>query len=210
MKNSWKWRYRLYSYFKGKLVSSTSTQVVLEVNGIGYLFFISVNSLPLLPSLGSELKLHTSFVVRELSNSLYGFLTFQERDAFEALLNVTGIGPKLGLALIGHLSVGELQVAVRQADTTTLSRVPGVGKKTAERLIIELRDKLSHLIPELEIGKGEVNHDPRLQHINDAMGALINLGYHQQIAQKAIKKTLQDFPETITLAELITHALKNT
>jgi len=201
----------MYAYVRGKLSDSTPSQAVIDVQGVGYLIHIPASVFSKLPQLGCEVQLYTSFVVRELSQTLYGFLTPQERDAFEVLMGVTGIGPKLALSLIGHMSILELQQAICQANTAALSRVPGVGKKTAERMIIELRDKLGHLLPpepgDLAIALGT---DPRSQQISDAMSALISLGYNQQTAQKAIKRSLGDLPETIHLAELITHALKHT
>ena len=154
--------------------------------------------------------MHTSFIVREQLQSLYGFLTEEERELFELLLNVSGIGPKTALALIGHLDSVTLHKAVSSHDVTTISKVPGIGKKTAERLILEIKDKLP------ACGGVDLAHptsfspsDPRAQQISDAMSALINLGYNQAIAQKAIKRSLQDLPESTNLASLITGALKH-
>lgn len=199
----------MFAYIKGVLTHSTTAFVVVEAAGIGYKLFIPVNVFTRLPHTGSEITLHTSFVVREQAQTLYGFLSVQERDFYEALLGVTGIGPKIALALIGHLPLMELQRALSQEDTTTLCRVPGIGKKGAERLIIEMRDKVgvTSFSPADFAVHGQC--DPRAQSVNDAMSALINLGYNQMTAQKAIKKTLKDIPEGIDVAELISHALKH-
>ncbi len=200
----------MYAYVKGKLTYSTPIFAVLEAAGVGYKLFIPAHVYGRLPPLGSEVQLHTSFIVRELSQALYGFLSMQERDLFEALLGVTGIGPKLALSLIGHLSVYDLHQAISIGDIPTITKVPGIGKKTAERLFIEMRDKLPGLMPtDLSDLAVQMPSDPNARKISDAMSALINLGYNQITAQKAIKKTLSEKNETIPLAELITYALKN-
>lgn len=200
----------MYAYLKGTLVSSSSTNAIVDVNGIGYCIQIPCSVIGRLPHLGSQVQFYTSFVVRELSQTLYGFLSTSDRDAFEILLGVTGIGPKTALSLIGHLSISELQTAISQHNLTLLSKVPGIGKKTAERLVIELRDKLSDISP---IDQGDLtiklSQDPRQQQIQDAMMAMMHLGYNQNIAKKAIAQSLKDLPEAIDLATLITCSLKN-
>ena len=120
--------------------------VVLDVGGVGYKLFIPTSLFSRLPQTGSTVLLHTSFIVRELWHALYGFLTSQERDVFEALMGVTGIGPKLALSLIGHLSIQQLHQAIVQEDISMICKVPGIGKKSSERLIIEMRDKVGSLL----------------------------------------------------------------
>jgi Holliday junction DNA helicase RuvA len=199
----------MFAYIKGELISSTTFTAILETGGIGYLIYIPVNVSAKLPQMGNQVLLHTSFVVRELSQTLYGFLASQERDLFETLMGVTGIGPKLALSMIGHMPLSDLHRAVSNGDLPKLCKIPGIGKKTAERLIIELRDKLpeveSHSPADLSI---QIS-DPKAHKIRDAMSALINLGYNSATAQKAIKKTIGDFPEEVDLSTLITHSLKN-
>lgn len=199
----------MFAYIKGILMQSTPTSVVIETNGIGYKLFIPASVFSQLPQTGTPITLHTSFVVRELAQTLYGFFTPQERDFFEALLGVTGIGPKIALALIGHMSIHDLQSAISNENTAMLCRVPGIGKKGAERLIIEMRDKVGGL--SLPPGELSVHFaaDPQAQAVNDAVSALINLGYNQSVAQKAIKKSLKDIPEAIDLGALISAALKH-
>lgn len=200
----------MFAFIRGTLVQSSPSFAIIEANGIGYKIFISPNTFPKLPKIETSLLLHASFVIREFSQALYGFLTAQERDFFEALMNVTGIGPKLALSIIGHIDLHHLNLAINQHDISTICKIPGIGKKTAERLIIEMRDKLSSLLPPSPSDFSVHTHaDPRSQTINDAMGALINLGYNQITAQKAIKKTLKDTSEEIDLASLITTALKH-
>jgi Holliday junction DNA helicase RuvA len=199
----------MFAYLKGTLVTTHATYVVVEVQGVGYFLFIPCRVIGELPGLGQPVQFYTTLVVREFSHTLYGFLSSQERDVFEVLMNVTGIGPKLALSLIGHLTFHEMQTAVINQDLPTLCRVPGVGKKTAERLIVELKDKLPTLLPTSPTTIAISLPDYKTQQIQDAMLALMNLGYNQNTAQKAIKQSLKDLPETADLPLLITTALKN-
>jgi len=203
----------MYAYIKGQLISANPQYTVIESMGIGFKILVPVNLFSKLPHPGSDVLLYTSFVVRELSQTLYGFLSSAEKELFEALLDVNGIGPKLALSIIGHMTTFELHQAVHREDTAQIARVPGIGKKTAERLIIELRDKLAVILPpdpsELAV---QVHFDPKADKINDAMGALINLGYNQASAQKAVKKIMEN-PASggiseVDLPTLITQALK--
>jgi Holliday junction DNA helicase RuvA len=200
----------MFAYIKGILVNCSPAQAVVDVQGIGYSLFIPCSALGQLPQIGDSVHFHTSFVVRELSQALYGFLTTQERDIFEGLLNVSGVGPKLALSLIGHLPPSNLQTAISQSDLITLCKVPGVGKKTAERLVIELRDKMTNwaLMSPSDLAIA-VHKDPHLQRTQDAMLALINLGYNQSTAQKALKQSLKELSEDCELSQLITYALQN-
>lgn len=116
----------MYAYFKGTLVSATPSQVVLDIHGVGYIVSIPHRVLEKLPSIGQSVQLFTSFVVREFAHSLYGFLSEHERDVFDVLMNITGVGPKLALSLIGHLTLPGLQEAIAAQDVKTLCKVPGV------------------------------------------------------------------------------------
>jgi Holliday junction DNA helicase RuvA len=200
----------MYAYLKGTLVAINPTYVIVDVQGIGYTISISCRGLSELPTIGEIVHLYTSFIVRELSHALYGFTSEHERDLFDLFLTISGVGPKLALSLIGHLSIDELQSAMGRQDVTLLCKVPGIGKKTAERLIVELKDKLpgmpSPLLSNIAI---HLPLDPNTQKIQDAILALINLGYNQNTAQKAVKQSLKDLPETADLALLITSSLKN-
>lgn len=199
----------MFSYIKGILTQSTPTSIVLEANGIGYKLFVPASVFSHLPQIGAIVTFQTSFVVRELSQCLYAFSNIQERDFFEALIGVTGIGPKIALSLIGHMPLEELKNAIINGDATTLCRIPGIGKKGAERLIIEMRDKVNGMSLQGSEFSAHFVADSNHQIVNDAMSALINLGYNQSIAQKAIKKSLKDVPEGIDLGALISLALKN-
>lgn len=200
----------MYAFMRGSLAYVAATHVVLEVHGIGYEITIPANVFSKLSQVGESLFLYTSFVVRESSQTLYGFFSTQDRDLFEAFLNVTGIGPKIALSLIGHMSTHDIGHAIVRKDITMLCKVPGIGKKIAERLIIEMRDKLETILPpELSEFSIPLKVDPQSQMIHDAMSALIHLGYNQLTAQKAIKKTLNEQPAIADLATLITASLKN-
>jgi Holliday junction DNA helicase RuvA len=200
----------MYAYLKGSLVGFTSMQAIIDVQGVGYTVFIPCHALGHLPALGQIIQFHTSFVVREFSHALYGFLTSEERDVFEVLMNITGVGPKLALSLIGHLPWNQLQVAIMNEDVTALCKVPGVGKKTAERLIIELRDKVpASLAPQVSGLMMQMPPEADNGRIRDAILALVNLGYNQANAQKAIKLSLKDLPTDYDLPELLKIALQN-
>lgn len=200
----------MYAYIKGKLTFASPLYAVLESHGVGYKISIPASVFAKLPELHSEVLLHTSFVTRENFQGLYGFLALHELELFETFQNVNGIGPKLALSLVGNIALEDLHRALNNHDIATLSKVPGVGKKIAERLVIELRDKLDQLFPNSPSEYAiKLKSDPKAQKISDAMSAMIHLGYNQNTAQKAIKKTMQDLPEDCDLGLLITTALKN-
>jgi len=199
----------MFAYIKGVLVSANPSYAVVDVHGIGYAICIPCRTLGELPVPGQVVHLYTTFIVRELSHALYGFLTSQERDLFEVLINVSGVGPKLGLSMIGHLTFSELQTAVACQDLPTLCRVPGIGKKTAERLVVELKDRLPQLMPLTAASLAIPVPYSLSSHAHDAMLALVNLGYNQGAAQKAIKQSLEELPDNNDLASLITAALRN-
>lgn len=197
----------MLAFIRGSVVTATPLYCVLDAHGVGYKLLISASTFGQLPSIGNEILLHSAFIVRELSQTLYGFLTIQERDIFELLLTATGVGPKMALSIIGHLSLTQLHQAISSGDNFVLCKIPGIGKKTAERLILEMRDKLKNLLP-LDPSPLSITLPPQ-QAIADAIGALIHLGYTQSIAQKAIKRSVDELPDDVDLATLITTALKN-
>lgn len=199
----------MFSHLKGTLIAVNASHIVLDVGGVGYAIFVPCNLFDVLPPLGSFLQIHTSFVVREFSHSLYGFLESQEKELFELLLNISGVGPKLAISLMGHLNRSQLKVAVSEGNIKTLCKVPGVGKKTAERLVVELKDKLkelfSHTPSELAISLSS----PLSEMEQDAVMALVNLGYSQNASQRAVKHTLNQMEQALDLPQLITSALKH-
>lgn len=194
----------MYDFIKGKLIEVSPLKITLEANNIGYKIFIPLRSSSSLPPLNSEITCFLSLVIKEDSHTLYGFITKQERDLFETLITVSGIGPKTALALLGNLEVEQFYDAICNANTTLLHKVPGIGKKTAERLIIELRDKLKVL-------EKDLLNTPRLKTdscFSDALSALMHLGYNHFQAQKALKLAMDENKEIKDPGKLISLALK--
>ncbi len=193
----------MIEYIKGKLTESNPSFAVIETNGMGYKLSIPLNNYGKLPQNGEATLLYVSTVIREDAHKSYGFITKIERDFFEKLIDVSGIGPKTALALIGHMDLSDLQLAITQSNIALLSKVPGIGKKTAERLVVELKDKTAKTQESLPI-PSNVKKDV----FSDALSALVNLGYQPLQAQKAVKLVLSEAKEEPDLASLITLALK--
>jgi len=195
----------MLEYIKGILVDATPYKAVIDVNGIGYGLLIPLSTYSTLPQIGEEILLYISSIIREDSHRHFGFLSKEERHLFEMVSDVSGIGPKTALALIGHLNSNDLESAITHANVSLLSKIPGIGKKTAERLIVEMRDKihkrLKSVTPAISIkGKDHLN--------NDAINALMNLGYNTLQAQKAVQNARSHFDSPPSLSDLISHALK--
>jgi holliday junction DNA helicase RuvA len=188
----------MYEYLKGTLQSASPSKVTLDCSGIGYAIFIPFSTYAKLPQIGNELTCFVSFVVREDSQKLFGFLTEEERDFFDLLHSISGIGPKTALSILGHIEIADLQLAIANNNVKLLYKLPGIGKKTAERLVLDLRDKISPSHPALP-AKKQVTHD--------AISTLINLGYHPAIAQKTIVAILEQ-TESADLSFIITKALQ--
>lgn len=197
----------MFEYIKGTLAQSSVSHVTVDIHGLGYRLSIPFNNFSKLPSIGAQAILFVSTVIREDSHKLYGFLTQHERDLFEQLIDISGIGPKTALALIGHMELHELQRAIQQGNSAQVCKIPGIGKKTAERLIVEMRDKI------FKISANEAPSSLKETGvIADAISALVNLGYNSTQAQKAIRSALQAHPEPQhepSLAALITSALRH-
>lgn len=191
----------MYEYIKGRVVENTTSHAILEVNGVAYRILIPISYMG---KLGEEQLLYTSFIVRELSHTLYGFFTMQERELFEIFISISGIGPKTALALIGHLDQEHLLQVVHNNDIVSLSKVPGIGKKTAERLLIELKGKLKLLLSLTPATRRFVSSSAE-----DALAALINLGYNQVRAEKAVQKARESLAEDAELSDIIALALKH-
>lgn len=195
----------MFEFFRGKLVQASPTKAVIDIGGVGYAVQISLRMYQQLPQLNSEVFIYVAPVIREDEHSLYGFLTIEEKNLFHHLTSISGIGPKTAVAILGHVDVADFQLAILQANAALLSKIPGVGKKTAERLIIELKDKFRGITPTEAISTLPSKGGSLT---TDAISALINLGYHPLEAQKRIKKILGDLKEEPSLSDLITTALR--
>jgi Holliday junction DNA helicase RuvA len=192
----------MYESIKGILIDKTPQKAVIEIGGIGYRLSIPLSTYTRLPDLGKNLQLFLSQVVREDSQTLYAFLIKEERDLFETLITLSGIGPKSALSIIGHLEIQAFQRAIAAADVRLLSKIPGIGKKTSEKLVIEMRDKF-------KTTKGKTTTlTPADGIMGDAMSALLNLGYNPLEAQKAVQAVLEERKEESDLGKIITAALQ--
>src|SRR5260370_10504779 len=169
----------MITFLHGKLVEALPTQVVVDVNGIGYEALIPLSSFDKLPQPGGDVKLLTELIVREDAHVLYGFASAAERDLFRLLINsVSGIGPKTALNILSGISVTAFRGAVATSDVKTLSQISGVGKKTAERIVVELKDKIS-AARAWEAPSAQRSLSPDEHKSNDAVLALITMGFKQ-------------------------------
>ena len=173
----------------GTLIEKQSPELLIDVNGIGYEVLAPMTTIYQLPELGSLVTLHTQFVVREDAQLLYGFSDKQQRALFRALIKVSGVGPKLALAILSGIEADSFVRSIHDGDTATLVRIPGIGKKTAERLVVEMKDRLKEWQVDSDLPlMAAANPQPASQEmwIQEAEGALIALGYKPTEAAKAI------------------------
>src|SRR5438874_13690110 len=197
----------MITFLDGKLVGALPTQAIVDVNGIGYEVFIPRSSYDKLPAAGQSVRILTHLHVREDAHVLYGFMSAAERDLFRLLVNhVSGIGPKLGLAVFSGMSVSNFKSAVVNSDVAVLAKISGLGKKTAERIVLELKDKLG-VAAAWEAASAAHAPTPEQEQANEAVLALIALGYKQVDAHKAVHD-LQQKGEAKSAEELVKVALK--
>jgi Holliday junction DNA helicase RuvA len=195
-------------YLHGKLVESLPTRITVDVNGVGYEVLIPLSSYDKLPQPGQLVRVLVQLVVREDSHTLYGFMTAEERDLFRLLVNsVSGIGPKTALNVLSGISVPAFKGAVVNNDIKALSGIGGVGKKTAERIVVELKDKIG-IVGAWEAQSAKQALTAEEQLINDAILAMISLGYKQLAAHKAIRAALDKLGAKATVEELVRQALR--
>jgi len=196
------------AFLEGTLAEALPTQIVVNVHGIGYQILIPVSSYERLPQPGAPVKILTHLAVREDAHVLYGFLTPGERDLFRLLLHhVTGVGPKIALAVLSGLPVEMFKAAVVAGDISAISKISGVGKKTAERIVLELKDKLG-VAAEWEASSAKNAPSEADVRMHDAVLALISLGYKQVDAHKAVRRVLDLSDSAPSAEELIRQALK--
>ena len=171
----------MIAHLRGRLLDKHPNQAILEIAGVGYDVTITVPTFSALPGLGSEVALHIHTHVREDLLALYGFVQPEEKQLFEKLITVSGIGPKLGITILSGMPSEEMVRAIRSNDIARLTRIPGIGKKTAERMVLELRDKLP------AESEGDVAPVPSLTAVEeDVLSALMNLGYQRPAAERAL------------------------
>ncbi len=197
----------MISRLTGKLIAKTATEAVIDCNGIGFSAFITLATYDRLPEIGEEVSLITHLIPRDDSLNLYGFYDVVERDAFLQLISISGVGAKTAIAVLSALSVAELQQFIISGNSPALQKLQGIGKKTAERIILELKDKIAKLqVGEEALLPGTISDTVR----QEAVMALVSLGYTNTAAEKAVKKVLADVSGDITVESLIRLVLKNT
>jgi Holliday junction DNA helicase RuvA len=170
------------AHLRGKLIEKDPARVVIDVNGVGYEVFVPLTTSSVLPDRGGDIAVDIHTHVREDVIALYGFSTRRERAIFEKLMSISGIGPKLAMTILSGGSVDDLVSAIKRSDLARLTAIPGVGKKTAERIVVELKDKLQDFAVVTAADKSPTE--------NDVLSALENLGYNRVLAESAIRRAL--------------------
>ena len=200
----------MYAYIKGELAEKNIDHIVVEAGGIGYLIYVPSQSIDYLPDEGDQIKVYTYLYIREDAMVLYGFLTKDDLEIFKMLITVSGIGPKGGLGILSTLSADDLRFAILSGDSKTISKAPGIGAKTAQRVIIDLKDKMS--LEEAFEKKLDNNADGVQKTLNssiknDAVLALSALGYSSAESLKAVSKV--DITDDMDVEDVLKLALKN-
>lgn len=200
----------MYAYIKGELAEKNIDHIVVEAGGIGYLIYVPAQSIDYLPDEGDQIKVYTYLYIREDAMVLYGFLTKDDLEIFKMLITVSGIGPKGGLGILSSLSADDLRFAILSGDSKTISKAPGIGAKTAQRVIIDLKDKMS--LEEAFEKKLDNNADGVQKTLNssiknDAVLALSALGYSSAESLKAVSKV--DITDDMDVEDVLKLALKN-
>ena len=192
----------MISYLEGRLEAKSPTQIVLEVNGVGWLVRIPLSTYERVGEIGERVKLLTHLHLRQDVVQLYGFSTQEERSLFESLIGISGIGPKLAQGILSGIRVDDFQRYVAEGDVDSLVRIPGVGRKTAQRIVVELKERFERR--ELVESLPEEQKQPE----EEALLALLSLGYKQGQAKRALEKALNQAKGPISLEKLIREALK--
>src|SRR5580700_4105784 len=198
----------MITFLQGQLIESLPTQIIVEVHGVGYEVLIPLSSYDKLPTAGQAVKLLTHLVVREDAHVLYGFMTAPERELFRLLINtVSGIGPKIALNVLSGISVTAFCGAVANGDVKALSQISGVGRKTAERIVVELKDKVG-AAGAWEASSAQRALSPEDQKVNDAVLALMALGFKQIEAHDTVRKVQAQLGPQATLEDVVRACLK--
>jgi len=178
----------LIAHLRGRILEKHPNRIIVEVNGVGYDVSVPLSTFYGLGEPGGEIALRIHTHVREDALALYGFASLLEQELFERLIGVSGIGPKLALAVLSGIEPLELVQAIERGDLARLTAIPGVGKKTSERLVLELKDRLPHVRP-AAVAVGGEPQAPALR--DDLLSALTNLGYHRPLAEKAVESAVR-------------------
>lgn len=198
----------MIAYVSGTLVDKNPDACVIDVNGIGYRVMIPTSTYERLPDTGNDVKLHTHHYLREDTEALYGFATQAEQAVFETMTGVSRVGPKLALSALSSMRPQELRDHVMEGDTSRLTEISGVGRKTADRLVVELRDRLA----DLDVFEGSApisgGSDARAAARKDALDALVEMGLSRADAERAIRRVLRDEAGIQDAGKLVTLALK--
>ena len=198
----------MITFLHGKLVEALPTQAIVDVNGVGYEVLIPLSSYDRLPALGQEIKILTHLAVREDAHVLYGFMSHAERELFRMLVNnVSGIGPKIAMNVLSGMNVTAFRGAVANGDVKALSQISRVGRKTAERIVVELKDKVG-AAGSWEAASAQRGLSPDDQKINDAVLALMALGFKQLEAHDSVRKVQASLGTHATVEELVRACLK--
>ena len=193
----------MISYVRGTLDHKEPSYVVVDVNGIGYEVFIPLSTYQELPAIGEQVKLHTHHHVREDTIQLYGFLSSEEREVFEMVLTISGVGAKVALSILSSMTVNKFRSAVAQGDMKTLTKIPGIGKKSAERMVLELKDKIGKIHIDQEMVKLV-----GVESGSDAVAALLTLGASQSAAEYAVFRAERRLGDEAKVEDVITEALR--
>ena len=198
----------MIAHLKGMLLSKSTDTIIIDNNGLGYEVFVPLSTFYKLPDEdGKEVSLHIHTHVREDAFLLFGFNTILEKKIFRLLISVSGIGPRLAINILSGIGQDSLLEAIAQGDVARLQSIPGVGKKTAERISLELKDKAQTTRSDVDLPPVKVTTHEDREIRDDALSALVNLGYSQKAAGKAVDKALS-LPCEVTLETIITEALK--
>jgi holliday junction DNA helicase RuvA len=193
---------------KGLLAHKCAGDIIVDVNGIGYLIAIPLSTFYVLPEIGQPVSLTIHTHVKEDALQLYGFQTPEEKMMFQLMISVSGIGPRLAINILSGISAHDLAAALAAGQLTKLTGIPGIGKKMAERLVFELKGKVPRLSEESATTLTASSMGAHQAMLDDALSALINLGYKNSIATEALEKTMKNAPQDLTLEDLLKQTLK--
>ena len=174
----------MIAFLRGRVLDKHPNRIVIDVNGVGYELYVPLSTYYDVGEAGTEIALRVYTHVREDALQLYGFLTSLEQQLFERLIGISGIGPKLAVSVLSGIDSGELVSSIQRADVARLTRIPGIGKKTAERIVLELKDRLAEVALPAAAGDAERSQVDHAR--DDLVSALENLGYHRPLAEKAV------------------------